>query len=337
MMKLAPVILCAIVLIAAVALDSTGTYLAPVLLGMALTQGAVLLVAASELSNAKWIAPVKRPLLALTPVLFLFPFLVPFLLNRVPYPWLAHPNRWLTQDFFLVRNVVMLVVLAIVANIYRRLTTQGAANSRKWAVIYIFTFVTTKTLVAMDWTMSFDYPWISTMFPALYMIESLYAGIVLVAVLCFVLEQRQPGSVSGILYDGATLFFGFALFWGGLFYAQYLTIWYANLPEEVHYFTLRFHLVGGRAFFYTFIALLFLIPFCTLLIHKARKNPSVMFALAHSVLIGLLLHRVWHILPHVNLNLGLLVVESVAMFGAVAFSMRAALNETPAPAPAATH
>jgi hypothetical protein len=328
MMKLAPVILLAIVLVVAVALDNTGTHLAPVLLGMALAQGAVLVVAATELSNAKWIAPFKRPLLALTPLLFLFPFLV----KLAPYPWLQHENHWLRADFFLVRNLVALAVLALVANIYRRLTTSGSANSRKWAVIYIFTFVFTKTLVAMDWTMSFDYPWISTMFPVLYMIESFYAGLALIAILCFVMEQRQPGSVSGPLYDGATMFFGFALFWGGLFYAQYLTIWYANIPEEVHYFTRRFALTGGRAFFYTFVGLLFLIPFCTLLIHKARKNPSVLFALAHSVLIGLVLHRVWHILPYVNLNLGLLVIQSAAMFGAVAFSMRSALAE-----PAATH
>lgn len=326
-MKLAPVILLAIVLVVAVALDNTGTHLAPVLLGMALAQGAVLVVAATELSNAKWIEPLKRPLLALTPLLFLFPFLV----KLAPYPWLAHETRWLRADFFLVRNMGALALLALVANIYRRLTTNGAANSRKWAVIYIFTFVVTKTLVAMDWTMSFDYPWISTMFPALYMIECFYAGIALVAILCFVLEQRQPGSVSGPLYDGATMFFGFALFWGGLFYAQYLTIWYANIPEEVGYFTRRFSLTGGRAFFATFIVLLFGIPFCTLLIHKARKSPSVMFALAHSVLLGLILHRVWHVLPHVDLNLGLLIVQSVAMFGAVAFSLRAALDE-----PAAT-
>jgi len=323
-MKLAPVILLAIVLVVAVALDNTGTHLAPVLLGMALAQGAVLVVAATELSNAKWIEPLKRPLLALTPLLFLFPFLV----KLAPYPWLAHETRWLRADFFLVRNMGALALLALVANIYRRLTTNGSANSRKWAVIYIFTFVVTKTLVAMDWTMSFDYPWISTMFPALYMVECFYAGIALVAILCFVLEQRQPGSVSGALYDGATLFFGFALFWGGLFYAQYLTIWYANIPEEVHYFTRRFALTGGRAFFATFILLLFGIPFCTLLIHKARKSPAVLFALAHSVLVGLILHRVWHILPHVDLNLGLLIVQSVAMFGAVAFSMRSALDET---------
>ena len=325
-MKLAPVILLAIVLVAAVALDNTGTHLAPVLLGMALAQGAVLVVAAAELANAKWIAPLRRPLLALTPLLFLFPFLV----KLAPYPWLQHETRWLRADFFLIRNLGALALLALVANIYRRLTLGGAANSRKWAVIYIFTFVITKTLVAMDWTMSFDYPWISTMFPVLYMIESFYAGLALVAILCFVMEQRQPGSVSGPLYDGATLFFGFALFWGGLFYAQYLTIWYANIPEEVHYFTRRFALTGGRAFFATFIVLLFGIPFCTLLVHRARKSPAVLFALAHFVLIGLVLHRVWHILPHVNLNLGLLIVQSLAMFGAVAFSLRSALAEPPA-------
>ena len=43
--------------------------------------------------------------------------------------------------------------------------------------------------------------------------------------------------------------FGFSIFWGGLFFAQYLTIWYGNLPEEVGYFTRRFALPFGEPLF----------------------------------------------------------------------------------------
>ena len=313
-------ILCA-VLVASVHIDASGTHLAQVLLGMALTQGAVLVVAAAELSNAKWIKTVKRPLLALAPLMFVFPLLV----RLAPYPWLAHETRWLRGDFFLARNIAGLLLLAVVGNVFRKASLEESVASRKWAVGYILTFVAIKTMVAVDWTMSFDYPWISTMFPVLYMIESVYAGLALVGIICFVHERDNPGSAGSTVYDGASLFFGFALFWGGLFYAQYLTIWYGNIPEEVHYFTRRFALPGGKMFFTLSVLLLFAVPFITLLIHKARHSTQVFFFLVHMVLIGLLLHRVFHVFPYIQLNIGFLVIQSMAMVGAVAFALRRGL------------
>ena len=305
--------LCA-VLVAVVQLDHSGTHLPAVLLGMAIVQGAVLLVAAATLSNAKWIAPLKQPLLSLAPLLFLFPLLV----RLAPYPWLAHPTRWLRQDFFIVRNVGALLVLAIVGFCFRRASLADKASARKWAVVYILTFVVVKTLVAMDWVMSFEYPWTSTMFPAIYMIECLYAGLALASILCSLRERRSPGNMGGTVYDTASLLFGFALFWGGLTFAQYLTIWYGNIPEEVEFFTRRFALHGGKCLFATHIILLFVIPFLVFLIHKARTNARAAAGLALVILTGLFIARVFHILPYVQFNAGLLGIQLFAMLGVIA-------------------
>lgn len=323
-MKLVPIIILCAVLVASVHLDTSGSCLPGVLLGMALAQGAVLLVAAATLSNAKWIAPVKRPLLSLAHLLWLFPLLV----NLAPYSWRAHETAWLRADLFIIRNVIGLFILAVVGTVFRKVSLANTPSVGKWAVGYILTFVVVKTMVAMDWTMSFDYPWISTMYPAIYMIECMYAGLALTGIICFALERRQAGSAAIAVYDATSLFFGFALFWGGLFYAQYLTIWYGNLPEEVHFFTLRFAAPGGKPFFILTIALLFVVPFVTLLFHKARHSTPVFFFLVHVVLMGLLVHRVFHILPHVNLQLGFLVISTAAMLGAVAFTVRLGLDET---------
>ena len=329
-MKRVPLIVLCAVLVIAVHLDHSGTHLVAVLLGLALAQGSVLVVAAAELSNAQWIQPVKRPLLATVPLLFLFPFLV----RLAPYPWLEHPTAWLRADFFLGRDMGALAVLAIVANIFRRQSLAEAPARGKWAVWYILVFVVTQTLVAVDWVMSFDYPWISTMFPVLYMIESFYAGLALLGIVCFVLEQRRAGSAAAVLYDGASLIFGFALFWGGLFFAQYLTIWYGNLPEEVSYLTRRFAIIGGRQFFAAVCVLLFGVPFGVLLIHTARKSAAAVFAIAHLILIGLVIHRAFHLLPHVTFHLGWLLVQSLAMLGAVALCVRPALAPESAGPPA---
>ena len=323
MRRVLPIALCA-ALIALVQLDASGTYLPVVLLGMALTQGAVLLVAAATLSNAKWIAPIQQPLLALAPLLFLFPFLV----RLAPYPWLDHPTAWLGAKIFIIRNVVALLLLAIVGACFRRVSLANRASARQWAVVYILAFAVVKTLVAMDWVMSFDYPWCSTMFPAIYMIECLYAGLALAGILCFLRERRQPRSADdGTVYDTASLLFGFALFWGGLTFAQYLTIWYANIPEEVHFFTRRFALLSGTGLFTGNVLLLFVIPFTVFLIHRARKNATAVATLALLILAGLLVSRLFHILPYVRIHTGFFVLQMVAMLGAIAATIRPNLPE----------
>jgi hypothetical protein len=317
-MRLIPLIILCLVLVAAVHLDQSGTHIIPVLLGMALAQGSVLVVAAAELSNARWLKPVQRPLLAFAPLLFLFPFLV----KLGPYRWLEHPNRWLRPDFFIVRNVAALAVVAVVGAIYARISRAGRPSGRKWAVAYILTFVVAQTMVAVDWTMSLDYPWFSTMYPALYLVECFYAGLVLVGIICFARERHRPGSNGTVVYDGASLFFGFALFWGGLTFAQYLTIWYGNIPEEVRYFTLRFGLPSGTRLFAATVALLFAVPFCVLLVHRARQSAPACFFLAHLVLVGLFLSRLFQVFPYINLNPGLLAIQLAAMLGIVALVVR---------------
>jgi hypothetical protein len=262
-------------------------------------------------------------LLALAPAQFVFPFLV----KLAPYPWLHHETRWLRADFFIARNVAALLVMAVVAVLFARASQAGKPNARKWAVAYILTFTVVQTLVAIDWTMSFDYPWISTMFPALYMVECFYAGLVMIGIICFTRERYHPGSMSSTVYDGSTMFFGFALFWGGLTFAQYLTIWYGNIPEEAHYFTTRFALPGGVRLFAADIVLLFAIPFVTLLVHVARTSTKMYFFLAHLVLVGLLLSRLFHVLPYVQLNFFALLIQLAAMLGLVVVVARNALWE----------
>ena len=288
--------------------DNSGTHLIPVLVGMALTMGSVLVVAAAELSNAKWITPVKRPLLATAPLLFMFPLLV----KLAPYPWLLHETHWLRADFFLARDAVALLVVAVVGNLFRRAELTESPAKGKWAVAYILTFVVVKTLIAMDWVMSFDYPWVSTMFPVLYMVECFYAGLALLGLICF--ARRQS---AGVLSDTATLLFGFALFWGGLYFAQYLTIWYGNIPEEVQFYTRRFAIRGGRCLFANNAILLFGIPFALFLIHRARQNVWAVAGVALTILTGLLVSRFFQIRPYVHIQPGLMAIQLVAMLGII--------------------
>jgi lipopolysaccharide export LptBFGC system permease protein LptF len=89
------------------------------------------------------------------------------------------------------------------------------------------------------------------------------------------------------------MLFAFTLLWVYTFYAQYLTIWYGNLPSE------RNRMVGMQDGDYTFIfwamfALKFVIPFSTLALTFTRHNVKATAAVATCIIIGTLFERyVW--------------------------------------------
>jgi len=315
-------LIAALALLVLTHLDASGGYLPAVLLVIGAAQGGVLVVAASDLSNGRWLGPLKKHLLALAPLQLLLPFLT----RLAPYGWRAAPTAWLSERFFLARGAGLLLITALIALLYRRATLAGTTAARRWAVAYVLAFVVSHTVIAVDWVMSFDYPWISTMFPALYLVEAFIAGLIVAGVLCYVLERQGVQSLAGPIYDVSTLLFGFALFWGGLFFAQYLTIWYGNLPEEVAYFTSRFARREGIELFAATVTAMFGVPFAVLLIHRARTSATMLFLLVNLTAVGLLLHRWFHVFPYVHPHPFLLIAQIVAAVAVVGAAVRVSLR-----------
>jgi hypothetical protein len=99
-------------------------------------------------------------------------------------------------------------------------------------------------------------------------------------------------------HDIGKLCFAFTAFWGYLTFSQFLVIWYGNLPEETHFFTLR--LTGAWTNITVAAAVLtFLLPFFGLLSVKAKVwTPSMMFFAACSFA-GLWLARYTEIYPSI--------------------------------------
>lgn len=99
-------------------------------------------------------------------------------------------------------------------------------------------------------------------------------------------------------HDFGTLCFAFTAFWGYLTFAQYLVIWYGNLPEETHFFRLR--LIDPWGFTTTAVfVMMFVVPFFTLLSKAAKIYSPVMATVAFTTLLGLWLHRYIEIYPSV--------------------------------------
>jgi hypothetical protein len=97
-------------------------------------------------------------------------------------------------------------------------------------------------------------------------------------------------------HDLGKLGFSFTAFWGYLTFSQFLIIWYGNLAEETHFFTLR--LTGAwSATTMTAAILTFILPFFGLLSVKAKKYGPTMIFFALSSFVGLWFSRYTEIYP----------------------------------------
>jgi Ni/Fe-hydrogenase subunit HybB-like protein len=109
--------------------------------------------------------------------------------------------------------------------------------------------------------------------------------------------------------DAGAFLLALSIFWAYLFWSQYLTIWYGNLPDEVG-FALRRGSSDRIACVLVVVVLVFVVPFVALLQPKGRSSPGVLGALIVAQLLGL-----W-------LNCHMLVVPSLVGSNAPAIATR---------------
>ena len=302
-----------------------GSLLLALLFFVAVVEGCIA-AAAGATVNARWVGSVRKELLSVTPLLLLLSFLLLLLIPFVDtYPWAGKPGIWLRKDFFIGRNLVFLLLAYVTARRFAAVPADGEGTKSR-AAWYLLVFVVSQTLTAFDLVMSLEYPWISALLGGYFFIESIYGGFAVSALLCLLFRGTPPadrghGSRSD-LSDLSILMFGFSIMWAGLFFAQYLTIWYGNLPEEVGFLARRLSASPLRELCVAVLFLLFFIPFPALLSTRAKSNPYAVSAAALSILSGILLERYVFLAPVVRLSPGALAVDFaclLALFAAVVY------------------
>jgi hypothetical protein len=296
-----------------------GSLLMTLVFWTTLLQGAIAAAAVADLVGARWITVLRRQIMAAYPLLLVPPLLLILLVPRLDlYPWAEAPGQWLNVPFFLLRNLALLLAVYGTGRLYALRSLRGDPRTPRSAVFYLFAFVASQTLVAFDWVMSLEYPWISTLFGAYFFVEALYAGLALAGVLCFLLPPRQGEGLAAEevkpLRDIGLLLFGFSVLWGGLFFAQYLLLWYGNLPEEIQFIARRLESLPLRALCVLFLAANFLVPFLGLLGRRAKRSDRVVGAVAAIVLAGFFAERLFFILPAAPMPVGILLVENILFF-----------------------
>ncbi|SRR5579883_257145 len=216
-------------------------------------------------------------------------------------------SGYLTQQFFIMRSVVMFVVWSIwIFAIYRQSTKQDTEKSKqqmyvasRWSAPGLFLVVVVGSLAAFDWLMSIEPAWYSTIF-GLYVLAggalSFFSVVTLVA-----LGFRKAGILKHSItmehyHDLGKWLFAMTAFYTYIAFSQYLLIWYANLPEETIWY--RHRIAGG--WFWIGIAMpfiRFIIPFFTLLCRPAKRSLGVIGFIAVWSLVVEYIDLYWVVMP----------------------------------------
>jgi hypothetical protein len=209
---------------------------------------------------------------------------------------LAFKRFWLSRPFFLIRAVVYsgIWILFAVA-IRRRSQRQDLDGDFLWtranvrlSAVFLVLFGITVTLASVDWVMSLEFHWFSTIFGVYNFASLFFSG--LAAVILIALWLERAGPLQGVLseshlHDLGKLLFAFSVFWAYIWFSQYMLIWYTDIPEETSYFVLR-QKTAWLPLFILNLVLNFVIPFLVLIRRDTKRQRQAIGLVAAIVLLG---------------------------------------------------
>ena len=188
-------------------------------------------------------------------------------------------------------------------------TGNGEEEARSWAKLntlsppLVLTYAVVMSLFAIDWAMSLEPHWFSTMFPAWFFMGAFWGGIGATALVSVLLKRKSVFADEHIsayqLHDLGKLTFAFSVFWTYLFFSQYLVIWYGKLPSEQEWIVHRSGAEWGPLGLLV-IVLCFVVPFAALIGRKPKTMPSWLGGIAVLTLLGLWLERYMLVAPSLH-------------------------------------
>ncbi len=302
------------------------SYLLGYMLWIGVTLGCLALLMLQHLTGGQWGFLLRRPCEAASRVFPLMALLfIPLLFGLGDlYHWshaseiasdpiLQNKIMWLRTPWFIVRVVIYFTFwiatswlldrlsraqdlasdnISLRVNIRRRMQAISGPGLVLWALVVTF--------MAVDWVMSLDPHWASTIYGMLFMAGEALSALSLMIVLLLILRKYEP--ISSIIepvhfHDLGKLLLAFVMLWAYFAYSQFLIIWAGNLPDEIPWYLGRTH--GG----YRVIALLiivfhFALPFAMLLSRDLKRNARKLAVVASLLIVMRYVDLFWLIAPN---------------------------------------
>jgi hypothetical protein len=301
-------------------------FLVNLLFWMGIAQGGICASASFYLSNARWggvgLYRLAESFVNFLPLSFLL-FWVLLAGRHLLFVWIDHPlpekADWLNVPYFFSRDGVALLVMTLLSLWFVRISRrddicQWAASTgdigdspppiRRLAVFVTLAYALIYTLIAFDLVMSLAPRWHSTLFGAYFFTGAYWSAVVMMSLIAAITGRRVTDEEKHLyhdaLHDIGKLFFACSVFWVYLLFAQYIVIWYGDMPAETFFVAPRVNYLPWGSLGWTAFCLVWAVPFCVLMGQKPKRTPAIIGTVAVVGLIGMWIERYVLVVPSLS-------------------------------------
>lgn len=248
-------------------------------------------------------------------------------------PVLQHKQPYLNIPFFLVRAVFYFAAWFALSYFLNKWSleqdhTGDPRVSRKLQSVSapgLLLFGLTVTFAAVDWGMSLEPHWFSTIYGLLVMAAWGLTAMAFTITVMALLARREPMAhvyAPSHFHDLGKLLLAFVMIYAYFAFSQFLIIWSADLPEETSWYLRRLR-GGWQLIGLAVVVLHFALPFALLLSRNLKRNSRRLVLVALLVLVARGVDWVYLIAPASHQNEGgahpevQLLIDFVTMFAAI--------------------
>lgn len=264
------------------------------------------------LVGAKWRFEVRQlavSLFALFPVAFVM-LIILLVGGEHTFPWIGHVTHgedvhmpgWYTLPLLATREIIGMLTVMYLSWIFIKRqevserSEEDAAKFHTIATWIPFFYVLYGTMVAWDFEMTLKPSWHSAIYGMQALVSNFGMFLGFMTIWIYVLNTRDKlvNQVKEYIYNYmAQMMLAFTLLWMYTFFAQYLTIWYGNIGDEVD------RVMGMQngdysVLWWAMVFLKFVIPFVVFAFPGPRHSPSVILGVAGGIILGTICERfIW--------------------------------------------
>jgi hypothetical protein len=313
------------------------SYLIGYLLWVGVALGALALLMLQHLIQGRWGFVGRRSFEAATRTLWLLAILfVPILLglNQV-YEWampghvegdalLEHKAPYLNVSFFVARTVVYFALWVGLAVQLNRWSRQQDLGKRAYvnrfqttSGVGLLLFGLTVSFAAVDWVMSIEPHWFSTIYGMQFIVGQILSTLAFVVPILFLLSAYEPMKSrlqESHFHDYGNLLLAFVMLWAYLAFSQYLITWSGNLPEEIPWYLNRTR-GGWQSIGLLLVIFHFAVPFLLLLSRTTKRSAKALAGLSIAILVLRVVDLFWLVSPAFSAELTVHWMDIAAPIG----------------------
>jgi hypothetical protein len=313
-------------------------YLSSYLFWFQIVAGALGILCLQYVTGGEWGILLRRPLgAAARTMIWMALLFVPIVLGlKHIFPWtneqamhadetLEHKLWWLNDRRWIITAVIYFAIWVLWAWRIRVLSLKFYEDRspftdlarRRWAGSGLPMIVLTLTLASVDWMMSLEPKWYSTMYGIIFIVSS---GLAAFAFCTFFFSRlAHTPAMADILKplhfrDMGNLMLTFVMLWAYTAFSEFLLIWYGNIKGEIPHYLNRQN--GGWGFIAVAVVLFhFFLPFFLLLVRDIKDRPATIGVVAIIVLVMRYVGVIWFVKPSYSEHLTYSIWDLASLVG----------------------